>query len=332
MLAAVVVRPGCLTIQDIPRPKPGEGEVLIRVEAASICNATDNHILDGTFEGHHDRYPQVLGHEVCGTVIEQGPGVETPKIGQRIALYTPNGAFQEYVIVATKANIAYVPDTMPSEEGAICEMFDGAYTSMIAPAELTKKDSVLIIGAGPMGLAALGMAAQQAGKVAVVDFHENRLAMAQEFGAAYTYDRSKMSAKEVVEAIRNEMGEADVTFMCIALDESKELDAFYMALEATKFKGRISGLNVEVKAEHHNHRMNPFRMNRKNIKYCHLLERDYRMADFQDAYNNVAQGKFPIGKMITHHVTLDQLPWALDMTHKHLDECIKIVVYPRVAG
>ena len=91
----------------------------------------------------------------------------------------------------------------------------------------------------------------------------------------------------------------------------------------------ISGLNVEVKLEHHNHKLNPFHMNRKNIKYRHLLERDYRREDFQDAYNIVAEGKFPIAKMITHRVGLDDLHWALDLTHKHLDECIKIIVYPR---
>ena len=331
MLAAVVERPGLLEIKDIPRPVPKENEFLIKVEAASICNATDNHIVDGTFEGYHDHYPQVLGHEVCGVVKEHGPGsVKMPPIGTRIALYTPNGAFQEYVIVsADGSNYAYVPDSLTPEEGAICEMFDGAYTGMVAPANLTKSDNVLVIGAGPLGLTAIGMAALQAGKVVVVDLYQNRLDMAKEFGAAITYDRSKLSTDEILAAIEKEVGEIDVTFMCIALDESKEEDAFHLAIEATRPNGRISGLNVEVKLEHHNHKLNPFHMNRKNIKYRHLLERDYRREDFQDAYDIVGEGKFPIAKMITHYVTLDKLPWALDLTHNHLDKCIKIIVYPR---
>ena len=70
MLAAVVTRPGELVIEQVERPKPGPGQFLIKVLASSICNATDNHILEGIFDGNHDRYPQVLGHEVCGEVVE----------------------------------------------------------------------------------------------------------------------------------------------------------------------------------------------------------------------------------------------------------------------
>ena len=70
-------------------------------------------------------------------------------------------------------------------------------------------------------------------------------------------------------------------------------------------------------------------MNHKNIKYRHFLERDYTPKDFQEAYNVMEEKKFPINKMITHNVTLDKLAWGLDMTHNHLDECIKIIVYPR---
>ena len=66
MLAAVVKRPGELVIEQVEKPKPGPGQFLIKVLASSICNATDNHILEGIFDGNHDRYPQVLGHEVCG--------------------------------------------------------------------------------------------------------------------------------------------------------------------------------------------------------------------------------------------------------------------------
>lgn len=99
MLAAVVTRPGELVIEQVERPKPGPGQFLIKVLASSICNATDNHILEGIFDGNHDRYPQVLGHEVCGEVVELGCDITDVQIGERIAMYTPYGAFQEYVPV-----------------------------------------------------------------------------------------------------------------------------------------------------------------------------------------------------------------------------------------
>ncbi len=331
MLAAVIEKPEMLVIKDIPKPVIDDNSFLIRVEASSICNATDNHIVEGIFDGGHDRYPQILGHEVCGTVIELGKNIDKYKINDRVVLYTPNGAFAEFVKVEKDSNCALVKNNLSSDIACICETFDGSYTSLVAPAELTADDTVLIIGAGPLGLAATGTSALNAKKICVVDFFQNRLDMALRMGATHVYNRTEMNANEILEAIRRDVGEIDVTFMCIALDRSVELDAFYLAAEATRYNGRIAGVNVEVKLDHHNHRLNPFHMNRKNIKYRHNLEREPRGSDFQYAVDRVADGTIPLGDSITHRITLDQLEWALDMTHNHLDECIKIIVYPRLA-
>lgn len=333
MLAAVVERPGELVIKEVERPVPGPRQFLIKVLASSICNATDNHILEGIFDGAHDRYPQVLGHEVCGEVVELGSEIdpEDIKIGERIAMYTPYGAFQEYVPVDRDGyGFARVPENVPSEVASICEMFDGAFRSTIACAEIQKGERVLIIGAGPMGLTAASAAAAYGAEVSIVDFHQNRLDKALEMGVSHTYNRSKLSAEEVVEAIKKDSGEIDLACMCIALDRSEELDVFYIPIETLRENGRMTSLNVEVKLEHHNHRMNPFHMNRKNIKYRHNLERFGTIEDFQKGYDMVGEGKIPMEKLITHRITLDQLPWALDMCHNHLDECIKFVVYPRL--
>lgn len=330
MWAAVVERPGELVIKEIEKPKAGPGEFIIKVLASSICNATDNHIVEGIFDGYHDHYPQVLGHEVCGEVVELGEGVDKVTLGERIAQYTPNGAFQEYIKVNQHSTFARVPEGMSDELAAMCEMFDGAYTSLVAPAELTDQDVVLIIGVGPLGLTATAMAALRAKTVCVVDFYENRLDMAVELGAKYTYDRSRMSTDEILAALKKDVGEVDVSFLCMALDQSDDLSAFHMAIEATKRDGRMAGLNVEVQLEHHNHRMNPFHMNRKNIKYRHNLERNADPRDFQRAYDTVVEKGVPMEKMITHRVTLDQLPEALELTHARLDECIKVIVYPRM--
>lgn len=333
MLAAVVEKPEELVIKEVEKPTPGPRQFIIRVLAASICNATDNHILEGIFDGYHDHYPQVLGHEVCGEVVELGSDIdpEDIRIGERIAMYTPYGAFQEYVPVDRDGyGFARVPEHVSNEVASICEMFDGAFRSTIACAEIQKGERVLIIGAGPMGLTAASAAAAYGAVVCVVDFHQNRLDKAIEMGASYTYNRSRMNAEEIVAAIKKDVGEVDLACMCIALDRAEEQDAFYIPIEALRENGRMTSLNVEVKLEHHNHRMNPFHMNRKNIKYRHNLERFGTIGDFQKGYDLVEEGKIPMEKLITHRITLDQLPWALDMCHNHLDECIKFVVYPRL--
>ena len=332
MLAAVVEKPGQLVVKEVDKPKPGPQQFLIKTLASSICNATDNHIVEGIFDGYHDHYPQILGHEVCGEVVELGSEVTDVKIGERIAMYTPYGAFAEYVPVDRWGyGFARVPDGVSNEVASICEMFDGSFRSTIACASIQPGEKVLVIGCGPMGLTATACAKMYGAEITCVDLYQNRLDKALEMGASHVFNRSKMSAQEIIDAIGTEVGEMDTAFMCIALDRSEENDAFYIPIEVLKENGRMSGLNVEVKLEKHNHRMNPFNMNRKNILYHHNLSRPGRLEDFQFGYDCVAQGRIPMEKLITHKVTLDQLPYALDMCHNHLDQCIKFIVYPRLS-
>ena len=332
MLAAVVEKPGQLVVKEVDKPKPGPQQFLIKTLASSICNATDNHIVEGIFDGYHDHYPQILGHEVCGEVVELGSEVTDVKIGERIAMYTPYGAFAEYVPVDRWGyGFARVPDGVSNEVASICEMFDGSFRSTIACASIQPGEKVLVIGCGPMGLTATACAKMYGAEITCVDLYQNRLDKALEMGASHVFNRSKMSAQEIIDAIGTEVGEMDTAFMCIALDRSEENDAFYIPIEVLKENGRMSGLNVEVKLEKHNPRMNPFHMNRKNILYHHNLSRPGRLEDFQFGYDCVAQGRIPMEKLITHKVTLDQLPYALDMCHNHLDQCIKFIVYPRLS-
>ena len=332
MLAAVVEQPGKLVVKEVERPVPNSQQFLIRVLASSICNATDNHILEGIFDGFHDHYPQILGHEVCGEVVEIGSDVTDVRLGERIAMYTPYGAFAEYVLVDRWGyGFARVPDAMSNEVASICEMFDGSFRGTVACASIQPGEKVLVIGCGPMGLTATACAKMYGAEVTCVDLYQNRLNKALEMGASHVYNRSQKSAQQIVDAILSDVGEMDTAFMCIALDRSKECDAFYVPIETLKQNGRMSGLNVEVKLENHNHRMNPFHMNRKNILYRHHLTREGTIADFQYGYDCAASGKIPMEKLITHKITLDALPYGLDLCHNHLDECIKVIVYPKLS-
>ena len=338
MWAAVVERPGVLAIEQVATPVPGPSQFLIKTLASSICNATDNHILEGIFEGYHDHYDrelgcgvtgQVLGHEVTGRVVRLGEGCTDVQLGDRVGMYTNHGAFQEYVLVdAHWGCLARIPENLSDEEASICEMFDGAYRSTIACAGIVPHEKVLIVGVGPMGLTATAAAVAHYADVYVVDFHQNRLDKALELGAKMAFNHTGKNKHEMVKEILDRAGQMDVACICIALDESEECDAFYMALETLRENGRMTGLNVEVQEKYHNHVMNPFHMNRKNILYRHNLVRPGTQADFQHGYDLVGEGRVPLGKLITHRTTLDQLPWALEMCHRHLDECIKIIVYP----
>jgi len=336
MLAAVVEKPGQFVVKEVETPTINSEQVLVKVHAASICNATDNHILHGIFDGFHDRYPQILGHEVCGEVVEIGEDVKgTLKLGQRIVMYTPWGAFCEYITFYPKQQtFAIVPENIPSKVATCCEMFDGAFLGTVYPARIVKDENVLIIGAGPMGLTTMAGAKVYAKTVSVVDLVQFRLDKAKEMGADYIYNHSEMTADEIVAAIAKTTGLVDVVIMCIAEDRSPNLDAFDMGAKALKYNGRMTSLVVAVKDIEKRYRLNPFLIISKDIQFKHSLNECHldRNAIFQMAVDYVGEGKIKMEKVITHEICLDELPDALKMCDNDLDKVIKVIVYPKLSG
>src|ERR1044071_3942295 len=75
---------GEMELRDVPVPKPSQRNVLVAVRATGICG-TDLHIMKGEYQVVP---PLVLGHEICGTVAEVGPGVDTAWIGKRVVMET----------------------------------------------------------------------------------------------------------------------------------------------------------------------------------------------------------------------------------------------------
>jgi threonine dehydrogenase-like Zn-dependent dehydrogenase len=337
MKAAIIERPGQLKIVEIDIPKIKSDEVLLKVQAASICNATDNHIYHGVFDGFHDFYPQIMGHEVAGEVVEVGSEVKDIKLGDILALYTPRGAFCDYTVVNPARDLwVKVPESIPVRARSLVEMFHGAYVSTVYPAQIKSDETVLIVGQGPMGLTATATAKLTAKKVITVDLNEFRVQKSLEVGADVSYNRSKMSTAEIVEAVKRETDGkgADVAVICISEDRSRELDAFDMTLEALKKGGRVTGLFVDAKGIEKNHRVNPHLLLRKEATFAHTLNKIYHnqtdeLKVFQDAVDKVGLGKINLEAMITHEVTFNELDKALDLCVNHMDEVVKVVVYPR---
>ena len=144
-----------------------------------------------------------------------------------------------------------------------------------------------------------------------------------------------LTAEEVAVEVRKNTGDkgASVCIMCISDDLSKESDAFDMAIQCLGQGGRLTGMNVETKTSHKEHKTSVREILRKEITIHHTLNPVYKddldmTRAFQRMVDAVVDGRNPLGKMITHKVKLEELPQALDLTTKKLDKCIKIVVYP----
>ncbi|WP_210081413.1 zinc-binding alcohol dehydrogenase family protein [Pantoea endophytica] len=206
MKTLVVAEPRQMVWQQRAKPTPAAHEVLIKPIAAGICG-TDIHAWAGNQPFFS--YPRVLGHELCGEVVELGSQASGFRLGQRVALIPyvacqqcdaclsgktnccekisvigvhQDGGFCEYLSVPT-SNLLAVDEVDP-EAAALIEPF-AISAHAVRRAAVTADEQVLVVGAGPIGLGVAAIAAAAGAKVVVADTSEQRRAqVAQKLGLA----------------------------------------------------------------------------------------------------------------------------------------------------
>lgn len=326
-----------MTIKDVPEPAVGDNDIVMRVRNASICNATDNHIVSGEFAGYHDHYPQILGHEVCGEVVAIGPDVDGVTIGERLVTYTPNGAFCEYTTVPADWVWARVPDSIPDDVAPACEMFHGSLIGTVYTAGLQPGERVAVFGAGPMGLVTLqALKALTDVTVGVVERIAFRVDRASQLGADFTYDNSQLTRHEVVARMIDDLGGSpDLVCVCTATDESPEQDLFDVAVDVVRPEGRITGLSVDVKGLAH--RVGILELFHKRVQLARALHTDVYGSDsgqasehdvFQMGVDWVAGGSVDMGGLITHRLGMREVTEGLRLCRDAMDQTIKVVLDP----
>jgi threonine dehydrogenase-like Zn-dependent dehydrogenase len=170
MLAARLHVPSrTLRLEEVPRPQPGPGEVLVKVEAAGVC-LSDVHLIDGTLTPLLLRGDTVtLGHEVSGTVVETGAGVTAWSPGQRVVLHAGesrdgvtytrgvdyDGGWAEYALSAADAMTA-LPDAIPFEQGAIIpDAVSTPWGAITETGAVRPAEAVGVWGVGGLGVHAV---------------------------------------------------------------------------------------------------------------------------------------------------------------------------------
>jgi threonine 3-dehydrogenase len=196
------------SLGDVPEPKPGAGEVLLRVAATSVCG-TDVHLYDwNPWAQSRVHPPRVVGHEVSGEVIAWGDGVRSPALGTRVAVESHivcghceecrrgdfhvcentkilgvdvDGAFASFMTLPV-ANVWPVGASVAPEVAAAMEPFGNAVHAC-SYGDLAGR-TVVVFGCGPIGCAAIAVArVQGAVRVIAVDRNDYRLALAERMGA-----------------------------------------------------------------------------------------------------------------------------------------------------
>jgi len=183
MKAIRVHAPGgsdALRYEDVPRPTPGPGQVLVKIEAAGV-NFIDVYQRTGLYKVP---LPFTLGQEAAGGVAAVGPGVSEPKVGDRVAYTSILGAYAEYAVVPAE-RVVVLPDGVSTKQGAAA-MLQGMTAHYLATATypLKSDDACLVhAAAGGVGLLLCQVAKLRGARVVGTVSTREKAALARAAGA-----------------------------------------------------------------------------------------------------------------------------------------------------
>ncbi len=245
MKAAVWNGPYKLSIQEVPRPSPSEGEVLIRTKAVGICGS-DREVFEGRFK--QAQPPLILGHEGGGIVEQVGPGVRRIKKGDRViveallfcgqcdnclagrynlcidhkvlGMIGKQGEYADF-FVAPETNVHVLSPKISWEEAGLIDTLAGPVHG-ITCIDLPLRGSVAVFGPGPAGLFFCRLAKiRGAAQVYLIGTRDNRL----EFGKSYGADAVLNAKREdAVERILKDTGGKGVDVVIEAAGSEKALN------------------------------------------------------------------------------------------------------------
>ena len=229
MLAVVVARyGGMLELMDRPVPRPGAGEVLVRVRASGLCS-TDLHLLSGRML--LGDLPRILGHESAGEIVEVGEGVTGWNAGDRVTVavdvvcgacrhclsgqtqrctsmqrigFERDGGHAEYVAVPA-ANVIGLPPTLAYDAAAILpDAVACMYHSLVGQGKVGLGQKVLILGVGGLGIHGVQIARLAGADVIATSRQLQRLEIAEQYGAIPLNTATESLKDRVNEVTRGE--------------------------------------------------------------------------------------------------------------------------------
>ncbi len=265
MLAAYLPGNDTVEMRQVPVPTPGIGQVLIRMRASGICGSDVHYIYHGhrgTASHPEPLYQGVVnGHEPCGQIVAVGDGCRHFRPGDRVLVYhisgcgfcancrrgyqisctgrqkaaygwQRDGGHAEF-LVAEERDLIALPDSLTYEDGAFISCGIGTAYEGVTRADVSGSDSVLVVGLGPIGMAAAMIAKGRGAKRIIgVDTQPARLDAMRALGLAdYLIPASPDALEQIRELTR---GGADV-----ALDCSGNAAGRLLALQGSGDWGRV---------------------------------------------------------------------------------------------
>lgn len=342
MKAAVLYGVHDLRVEDIAVPTVTEGEVLVKVGAATTCG-TDVKIYQRGYVNRVITPPTVFGHEWAGTVVEVGSGVSWLREGMRIragnsgpCLRCPRcgrgtynlcdemtwlwGAYAEYIKVPApivRVNVQEVPAHLSDAEAALTEPL-ACCLHGIERCAIAVGDTAVILGDGPIGLFHLQLARLKGcDPVIVCGLIDDRLKIARQLGATHTINAPIDETVQEVIRLTDGRG-ADVVIEAVGLPATWEEALRLVGKGGTvlEFGGCPPGTEIQVNAE------------RLHYDEVHLLGAFHaNPADFRKALRLIASGAIHVRPLLTREMPLHQIREAFHVLTTSR-EALKIAIRP----
>ncbi len=328
-------------IREVPVPAFGPNDVLVKVDAASVCG-TDLHIYNWDEWAQGRIHPPLIpGHEFCGTVANVGEQVTAVRpgdfvsaemhvacgkclqcrIGQahvcqnvKIIGVDANGAFADYVVIP-EANIWKLDPTLPREYGSILDPLGNAVHSVLA-GEIAAR-SVAVVGCGPIGLFAIAVArACGASMVFALEVNEHRRKLARAMHAEYVLNPSTENVAAIVAEKTGGVG------VDVVLEMSGHAEGMRLGFEVLRTGGRVSLLGIPSKPVELDFARDIIFKGATvlGINGRKMYETWYQMEAL------LKSGKLDLSPVITHRLTMSDFAEGMELLKS--GEASKIVLTP----
>jgi L-iditol 2-dehydrogenase len=313
---------GFIEVRDVPEPRPGAGEVKIKIAACGVCGS-DIHVRHDTFPYWP---PVILGHEFTGTIVEVGPGCKLFKVGERVVAephtracghcyicrtgniqicpekrspgWGIDGGMAEFICYP-EALLHRIPDSMTWDQAAVVEPTANVVTDLLERTGVMPGDFVVVQGPGPIGLlAAMAARAVGAREVAILGAPgdvERRFKKAADLGFTKLINVGETNPVEAVLALTSGRG-ADVLVECSGAPK-----AIAGMVDMVRKKARIcvigltGGKTVELPWD---------KFSFKVLDVIFNLSTSHTSWD--RSISLIASGRVPAEQVITHRGSLNQ--------------------------
>jgi L-iditol 2-dehydrogenase len=337
-----------LSYEEVPIPAIGSDEVLVQVRVVGLCQSDIKKIRYPLYEP-----PRIFGHETAGVIAAVGDTVQNWQVGQRVVVlhhipcmhcsyclndnfsmceiyknitttagFAPSGGgFAEYVKVPShivgNGGLIAIPDSISFEQASFVEPTNCCLKA-VKKAQIAPGQTVLITGAGPIGLTFIMLVKYFGARAIATDLLPTRIEKALSVGADAAFDARDPDLSTKIQALTQGMG-VDVSLLAVPSEK-----AFFQALDCTRKGGKILFFaefpdQIEIP-------INPNILYRREIDLIGSYSSSYRVQAL--AADIVFNRRIDVDALVSDRYSLQDLALAVDRATAPLPETLKILIYP----